>query len=120
MEVGSLIKWRPIPAENEDGNVRRFVEARSRVNTLWGYIAWRIAGDGGLKLVAEAEAARTIPGSELMVEVFKLAGPSVMLLDEQTNVRRQLDDDDRFETLLSFIQSLTEAATKVPGILMVG
>jgi hypothetical protein len=84
LEVGSLIKWRPIPAENEDGSVRRFVEARSRVNTLWGYIAWRIAGNGGLKLVAEAEAARTSPGSELMVEVFKLAGPSVILLDEQT------------------------------------
>jgi hypothetical protein len=98
-------------------SVRRSALARQ---TLWGYIAWRIAGDGGFKLVAEAEAARTSPGSELMVEVFKLAGPSVMLLDEQTNVRRQLDDDDRFETLLSFIQSLTEAATMVPGILMVG
>ena len=99
-------------------SVRRSALARQ---TLWGYIAWRIAGDGGLKLVAEAEAARTSPGSELMVdEVFKLAGPSVILLDEQTNVRRQLDDDDRFEALLSFIQSLTEAATMVAGILMVG
>ena len=98
-------------------SVRRSALARQ---TLWGYIAWRIAGDGGFKLVAEAEAARTSPGSELMVEVFKLAGPSVMLLHEQTNVRRQLDDDDRFETLLSFIQSLTEAATMVPGILVVG
>jgi len=28
--------------------------------------------------------------------------------------------NDRFEALLSFIQSLTEAATMVPGILMVG
>ena len=98
-------------------SVRRSALARQ---TLGGYIAWRIAGDGGFKLVAEAEAARTSPGSELMVEVFKLAGPSVMLLHEQTNVRRQLDDDDRFEALLSFIQSPTEAATMVPGILMVG
>lgn len=90
-----------------------------RVNTLWGYIAWRIAGDAGLKLVAEAEAARTSPGSELMVEVFKLAGPSVILLDELTMFARQLDDD-RFEAFLSFIQSLTEAAKMVPGILIVG
>lgn len=90
-----------------------------RVLTLWGYIAWRIAGDAGLKLVAEAEAARTSPGSELMVEVFKLAGPSVILLDELTMFARQLDDD-RFEAFLSFIQSLTEAAKMVPGILIVG
>jgi hypothetical protein len=89
------------------------------VHTLWGYIAWRIAGDAGLTLVAEAEAARTSPGSELMVEVFKLSGPSVILLDELTMFARQLDDD-RFEAFLSFIQSLTEAAKMVPGILIVG
>lgn len=90
-----------------------------KVHTLWGYIAWRLAGEKGLKIVAEAEAARTSPGSELMVEVFKLAGPSVILLDELTMFARQLDDN-RFEAFLSFIQSLTEAAKMVPGILIVG
>lgn len=89
------------------------------VRTLWGYIAWRLAGEAGLKLVAEAEAARTNPGSELLVALFKLAGPSVILLDELTMFARQLDDD-RFEAFLSFIQSLTEAAKMVPGILIVG
>ena len=90
-----------------------------RVRTLWGYIAWQVAGEAGLKIVAEAEAARTSPGSELMVEVFKLAGPSVILLDELTMFARQLDDD-RFEAFLSFIQSLTEAAKMVPGIVVIG
>jgi len=50
-----------------------------QVHTLWGYIAWRLAGDAGLKLVAQSEAARTNPGSEIMVEVLKLAGPSIIL-----------------------------------------
>jgi hypothetical protein len=54
-----------------------------------------------------------------MVEVFKLAGPSVILLDELTMFARQLDDD-RFEAFLSFLQSLTEAAKMAPGILIVG
>jgi len=90
-----------------------------RVHTVWGYIAWRLAGEKGLALVAEAEAARTSPGSRVMVEVFKLAGPSIILLDELTMFARQLDDD-RFEAFLSFIQSLTEAAKMVPGILIVG
>jgi hypothetical protein len=89
------------------------------VHTLWGYIAWRLAGDAGLKLLAAAEAARTNPGSELLVELFRLSGPSVILLDEVVAFAGQLPDD-RFEALLSFVQSLTEAAKMVPGILVVG
>lgn len=89
------------------------------VHTLWGYIAWRLAGDAGLKLVAASEAARTNPGSEIMVEVLKLAGPSIILLDELVAFARQLPDD-RFEAFLSFIQSLTEAAKMSPGALVVG
>lgn len=89
------------------------------VHTLWGFIAWRLAGDAGLKLLAQAEAARTNPGSELLVELFRLAGPSVILLDEVVAFARQLPDD-RFEALLSFVQSLTEAAKMAPGVLVVG
>jgi hypothetical protein len=89
------------------------------VHTLWGYIAWRLAGAEGLKLVQAAENARTNPGSELLVEVFRLSGPSVILLDEVVAFARQLPDE-RFEALLSFVQSLTEAAKMVPGILVVG
>ena len=37
-------------------------------------------------------AARTNPGSELMIEVFRLAGPSVILLDQLVMFARQLDD----------------------------
>lgn len=90
-----------------------------KVKTLWGYIAWRLAGDAGLKLVREAEDKGTNPGSELMVEVFRLAGPSVILLDEVVAFARQLPDD-RFEAFLSFIQSLTEAAKMARGVLLVG
>ncbi|MFJ5487148.1 DUF499 domain-containing protein [Hansschlegelia beijingensis] len=90
-----------------------------RVHTLWGYIAWRIAGQAGLDLMAEAEAARTNPGSDLLVELFKLSGPALILLDELVAYARQLSED-RFEAFLSFIQSLTEAAKMAPGVLIIG
>jgi hypothetical protein len=90
-----------------------------KVRTLWGYIAWRLAGDEGLALVAESEKAETNPGSELMVEVLKLSGPSLILLDELVAYARQLPED-RFEAFLSFVQSLTEAAKMVPGALVIG
>jgi hypothetical protein len=37
-------------------------------------------------------ATRSDPGSELMIEVFRLAGASVILLDEPVMFARQLDD----------------------------
>lgn len=89
-----------------------------KIHTLWGYIAWRIAGQAGLDLMAEAEAARTNPGSALLVELFKLSGPTLILLDELVAYARQLSDD-RFEAFLSFIQSLTEAAKMAPGVLII-
>jgi uncharacterized protein len=90
-----------------------------KVHTLWGYIAWRITGDAGLKLVRDAENARTNPGSELLVELFRLSGPALILLDELVAYARQLPDD-RFEAFISFVQSLTEAAKMVPGVLVIG
>jgi len=90
-----------------------------KVHTLWGYIAWRIAGDAGLALMRDAEQARTNPGSDLLVELFRLSGPALILLDELVAYARQLTDD-RFEAFLSFIQSLTEAAKMAPGVLIVG
>lgn len=90
-----------------------------RIHTLWGYIAWRIAGDAGLALVREAEDARTNPGSDLLVELFRSAGPTLILLDELVAYARQLPDE-RFEAFLSFVQSLTEAAKMSPGVLVIG
>jgi hypothetical protein len=90
-----------------------------KVHTLWGYIAWRIAGQAGLDLMAEAESARTNPGSDLLVELFKLSGPALILLDELVAYARQLSED-RFEAFLSFIQSLTEAAKMAPDVLILG
>lgn len=51
-------------------------------HTLWGYLAWRLAGQAGLDLMADAEAARTSPASELLVETLPLPGPALILLDE--------------------------------------
>src|SRR6266851_5771748 len=104
-------------SEGPDVSLR--LENGPKVYTPWGYIAWQIAGDAGLKLVAEAEAARTNPGSNLLVDVLKLAGPSIVLLDELVMFARQLPEE-RFEAFLSFIQSLTEAAALVPHALIIG
>ncbi len=77
--------------------VRRFLEGHRRVADVMqngpqgphpvGLYRLAARRRSRSEIVAEAEAARTNPGSELMVEVFKLAGPSVILLDELTMYR---------------------------------
>jgi hypothetical protein len=104
-------------SEGPDVSLR--LENGPKVYTPWGFIAWHLAGDAGLKLVAEAEAARTNPGSNLLVDVLKIAGPCIVLLDELVMFARQLPEE-RFEAFLSFIQSLTEAAALFPHALIIG
>jgi uncharacterized protein len=104
---------------SEGPDVSLKIENGPKVYTPWGYIAWQLAGDTGLNLVAEAEAARTNPGWKLLVDVMKLAGPCIILLDELVMFARQLPDE-RFEAFLSFVQSLTEAAALVPHALIIG
>jgi hypothetical protein len=62
-----------------------------KLHTRWSYIAWHLAGEAGLEPIAEGNSA-----SELTVEVFKLAGPSVILLDELVMFTRQLPDERFF------------------------
>lgn len=122
-EVG-VTNWRPAKRAVFVGTAKAvddslILDGGPRVRTLWGYLAWRLAGQPGLDIVAEAEKAGTNPGSEQIDKVLRLAGPCIILLDEVVAYARQLPDD-RFEAFLSFIQSLTEAAKMAPGVLLVG
>jgi len=123
-EAVGVASWKPAQVavfvgSSEGPDVSLRLDGGPKVYTPWGYIAWRLAGDAGLKLVAEAEAAHTNPGWKLMADVMRLAGPCVILLDELVMFARQLADE-RFEAFLSFIHSLTEAAAVVPHALIIG
>ncbi|NBC34425.1 MAG: DUF499 domain-containing protein [Alphaproteobacteria bacterium] len=90
------------------------------VRTLWGYLAWRLAGRDGLGLVEASETAGTSPGGEVFQKVLGLGDrPALILLDELVAFIRQLSGE-RFNAHLSFLQSLTEAAARVPRALIVG
>ncbi|MFI0848418.1 DUF499 domain-containing protein [Mesorhizobium sp. IMUNJ 23232] len=100
-----------VPLASADGHA---------IRTLWGYLAWRIAGREGLSLVQPSEDAGTSPGGEVFQKVLQLTGrPSLILLDELVVFVRQLSGE-RYNSHLSFLQSLTEAAAQVPNALIVG
>ncbi|CAN5820249.1 Swt1 family HEPN domain-containing protein [soil metagenome] len=94
------------------------------VNTLWGDMAWQLLGKDGYDLVAESDRAGSSPGSDILRELFILAEPSLILIDEWVAYVRQLYGINglpggSFDANLSFAQALTEAAKAVPGTLVI-
>ena len=51
------------------------------VHTIWGEIAWQLAGRDGYALVAESDRNGTNPGDRIR-DVLKLATPCMVLIDE--------------------------------------
>ncbi|WP_409330381.1 Swt1 family HEPN domain-containing protein [Trujillonella humicola] len=97
----------------------------TRVHTLWGELAWQLGGAAGYARVADADATGTNPGTALH-ELLAEHAPAVILIDEWVAYARQLvgRDDDKlvggtFETQFTFAQTLTEAASGTPGVLVV-
>lgn len=92
----------------------------TEVRTIWGEIAYQLAGRPGYELVEAEDKSGSNPGNKL-IELFRLAGPSVVLIDEWVAYARQLPSRENepvligghFDTQFTFAQALTEAAAAV-------
>ena len=89
------------------------------IRTPWGYIAYELGGWDAVDHIADSEANRTNPGSEKLVQILELASPCLILLDEVVAFAKQLRGEEN-ESFHAFIQSLTEAAAAVPGVMVIG
>ena len=96
----------------------------TEVATLWGELAWQLAGKDGYELVAEADRTGTSPGGAL-ADLFQACAPCLVLIDEWVAYARQLYATDErlvggsFEAHVSFAQALTEAARSTDQALLV-
>lgn len=95
----------------------------TKVNTIWGELAWQLGGPEAFALVAQADADRTHPGTALHELLAKYA-PAVILIDEWVAYARSLVGRDdlaggTFDDQFTFAQSLTEAAKGTSGVLLV-
>lgn len=93
------------------------------VNTLWGELAWQLGGDAAYAHVAEADRDGTSPGKESLEQVLRETAPCVILVDELVAYIRQLEAGKSyaggtFDSNLTFIQALTEAAKLVPNAIL--
>ncbi len=96
----------------------------TEVATLWGELAWQLAGKDGYELVADADRTGTSPGDAL-ADLFAACAPCLVLVDEWVAYARQLYATDErlvggsFEAHVSFAQALTEAARSTDQALLV-
>lgn len=98
---------------------------RATVRTLWGELAWQLGKADGFALVKESDAAGTSPGKEVLRQLLEMAAPCVVLLDELVVYVRQFEGEKAFsggtyDSNLSFVQALTEAAKLVPNVVVLG
>lgn len=93
---------------------------KQEVRTLWGELAWQLGKAEGFALVQEADANGTSPGKDRLCTLLASFAPCVVLLDELVVYIRQFVESQQlsggtYDSNLSFIQSLTEAAKLVPN-----
>lgn len=96
----------------------------TEVRTLWGEMAWQIAGKEGYELVRKADESGTNPNEESLLRLFKEHGPVMILIDEWVAYARQLHDEadlpgGSFETQFTFAQALTEAVSGISNALLI-
>lgn len=93
---------------------------KQTIRTLWGELAWQLGKAEGFALVQEADATGTSPGKDVLCTLLARFAPCVVLLDEMVLYIRQFVESQplsggTYDSNLSFIQSLTEAAKLVPN-----
>jgi len=93
---------------------------KQTIRTLWGELAWQLGQAEGFALVQESDANGTSPGKDVLCTLLTRFAPCVVLLDELVVYIRQFVESQplsggTYDSNLSFIQSLTEAAKFVPN-----
>lgn len=102
------------PDEKPDG---------TKVNTIWGELAWQLGGREAYDIVAEDDAKGVSPGDKLNRLLAKYS-PCLILIDEWVAYARQLLERNdmpagTFDTQFTFAQTLTEAVTATPHAMLV-
>lgn len=95
----------------------------TRVNTLWGEMAWQLGGIDAFETIRADDENATNPGSRLL-DLMNKYGPCLILIDEWVAYARMLHDTNDlpggdFDTHFTFAQSLTESAAASDSCLLV-
>ena len=96
-----------------------------KIKTPWGYMAAQIGNTKALSIIEQDDKAGTAPGSDILVKLFDEFGPCLIIFDELVAYARNIygKQSDQvncsFDSLMTFIQNLTEAAKRSKNTLVI-
>lgn len=93
-------------------------------HTLWGEMAYQLGGAEAYALVADADERGITPGASTLKELLDEYDPAIVLIDELVAYARNIYGQDglpagTFDSNLTFVQNLTEAARRADSSLVV-
>ena len=97
------------PHTTEDGDPR---------NTLWGEMAWQLGGQAAYNLIGQSAREGIAPGGRQLDDLFDYVGPCLILIDEPLAYIRNAGSEQR-ERIYTFMQALTQAATRSSQVFVV-
>lgn len=94
-----------------------------QTRTLWGELALQLGGVNLYKLIEANDQSRAVPQG-LFAEILRKAAPCLILLDELADycvggMAVSVGQGTLADQTVSFVQQLTEAASQVPGTIIV-
>ena len=93
-------------------------------HNLWGEIAYQLGDLPAYEMVAEADRQGISPGSDTLLALLEDHGPALIIIDELVAHARNLYGSRgsryaaSFESLMTFVQSLTEAVRRSRNALL--
>ena len=109
-----------LDGENADPANGLTLEGGLRAYTLWGELAYRLAGAGGYERVRDSDRQHVAPGAETIRELFG-GEPTLILLDEVSVYLRKVERarpgaSDQFT---AFVHALIKAVATSPNVALV-
>ena len=94
------------------------------VKTLWGEIAYQLGGKEGYSMVADEDKRSTAATSDIITPLLEKYSPCIIIMDELVAYARNIYGHDdlpagSFDSIMTFIQALTESVKVAPKSLMV-
>ena len=96
------------------------LEGDLRAYSLWGEMAYQLAGAEGYRRVEQSDRSHTAPGAETIRELFG-GRPTLVMIDEVSVYLRKVESarpgqGDQFS---AFLQALIKAVESSPGVVLV-
>ena len=94
------------------------------INTLWGEIAYQIGGKDGYEMVKDEDQKSSAATSDVLTPLLEKYSPCIIVIDELVAYARNIYGHDdlpagSFDSIMTFIQSLTESVKVVPSAQLV-